>query len=323
MHWILTVSDAFSLTQLIQRSGWLLNVPFSTGPAQENLHRVERLYSGKILALSISQVPAGLILHASERLDSKEVEELSHKTWRMLRLGEQHHPFLEKARRTPGLESVIHKGSRFLRGATFFEDVVKSTILAYTPDDEASQCITWLVDRFGDPLPSNPTRHAFPIPKQLLKEGYTLQEKCPPLLSEQLLRAADNFRLQGDYLNQLAQADIPLDVLEASLHKRLELNPETLGLVMLHIGRYDYVPVDRRAQLRIGRYWRASGNAISPDKIRELLAPWCPWGGLVYWLWDWDADAPFVYPQESEIGYENTTNGTNEHGKLANRCRAS
>ncbi len=287
MHWTLTVPDSFSLPQIIRRSQWLLQPPFSVNRTKERLNRVERLQSGNTIYLTLSQAPAGLILQTDERLVGKDTEEISHKTRRMLRLGENLQPFLDIARRTPGLETTLHNGAHILRGATLFEDVIKAIILTMEEKALQGQRITWIVDRFGDPLPSNPTRHAFPTPQQILWEDDVLSEVFAPSIAGKLIRAAERFRAEADHIKALAYGERPADALAAELAQLLDLEPETMGLVMLSLGRYDYIPTAPYP------YWHTrtfdKGHRSAPRDTHGMFEPLQPWGGLACWLWDWSS----------------------------------
>lgn len=290
MHWILTVTDTFSLAQVIRRSQWLLQPPFSVSRAKDHLNRVERLQSGNTVYLSVSQVPAGLILQTHERLVGKDTEEISHKTWRMLRLGENLQPFVDTARRVAGLESTLRDGAHILRGATLFEDIVKAIIFTLEEKPLQGQRITWIVDRFGDPLPSNPTHHAFPTPQQMLWGADVLTDVFAPTIASKLLRAAETCCDALERIETLTGDTLPLDTLTTELAQLLALEPETLGLVMLSLGRYDYIPTDPYAQQRIRQYGK--GRGMTADDIHAMFEPLQPWGGLAYWLWDWATAIP-------------------------------
>jgi 3-methyladenine DNA glycosylase/8-oxoguanine DNA glycosylase len=290
MHWTLTVPDSFSLPQIIRRSlnceqFRLLLPPFSVNRTKERLNRVERLQSGHTVYLTLSQTSAGLILQTEERLTGNDTEEISHKTRRMLRLGENLQPFLDIARRTPGLETTVHNGAHILRGATFFEDVIKAIILSQEEKAQQGHRITWIVDRFGDPLPSNPTRHAFPTPQQILWGDAILRDVFATDIARKLIRVAEKFSTEAERIEILAQGERATDTLAAELAKLLNLGPETLGLVMLSLGRYDYIP----ATFCMQRYTRPAnkGRRSTPRDTHAMFEPLQPWGGLACWLWDW------------------------------------
>ena len=298
MHWTLTVPDSFSLPQIIRRSlnceqFRLLLPPFSVNRTKERLNRVERLQSGHTVYLSLSQTSAGLILQTDERLSGKDTEELSHKTRRMLRLGENLQPFLDIARHTPGLEKTLHNGVHILRGATFFEDVIKAIVLTREEKAQQGQRIAWIVDRFGDPLPSNPTRHAFPTPQQILWGTDVMREVFTPDVARKLIRVAEKFNSKAKRIEGLTQEECPADTLATKLAKLLDLEPETLGLVMLNLGRYDYIPATLGMQ-QPPRLSNKGHRKILRD-TQAMFEPLQPWGGLACWLWDWSsADAAEV-----------------------------
>ena len=289
MHCILSSPNNFSLTRTIQRSQDFLLPPFGVNQAQEQLERIERLTSKRTIALTISQMPAGLHLEVTQHLTGDETEELSHKTWRMLRLGENFTPFLLRAREDPLLRQRVRKGARFLRGATFFEDLVKTLILTHSPQNWGVQRIVWLVDRLGDSLSSNPTRHAFPTPQQFLWNQTLLNEILGRALGQTLHALAERFRAHGDKFEALIHPRLPLKTVETCLTRLPGLDDRMLALAMLALGRYDYLPSALYApQARNPAGTLGTAN-VEAEEILARLRPWQPWGGLVYWLWDWTA----------------------------------
>lgn len=286
MHWILTVSDYFSLSGALRRSRYFLLPPFALNHSQGQLLRVERLLSGQIIALCITQTQAGLLIQANKRLSGPETEEVSRKVRRMLRLGENLSSFVKLARKDPALHTVTRQGAYILRGATLFEDALKILILTTSPKETGLSHATWLVDRLGDPLPSNPTRHAFPTPQQVLWGANLLEETLGATLGIQAIRIARTFLNHEEALKTLDQPELPAETVENELRQLLELNGYTLSLLMLALGRYDYIPTDSLACQRVSQEWH-SGQPVEPTVVRAAFEKWHPWGGLAYWLWDW------------------------------------
>lgn len=306
MEWSLTFSNAFSLAQLIRRSRWFLLPPFEVYHSPERLTRVELLGSGRTVAITLAPDPAGLILSTEARLMGMESEELSRKIWRALRLGENLTPFLELAATHPVLRGALRQGARFLRGTSLFEDVVKALLLASSPSQSGARKVVWLVERVGHPLASNPTRHAFPTPQQVLQNAALLPELGPDL-APALVRAAELFQRESESLEGLADSRLPLRTLVEVLDRLLGLNECAQSLVMLCLGRYDYIPTDECALRRVSMEWPSSYPA-GPAEVRAAFEHWQPWGGLAYWLWNW----PPNYPCEP-------WEGESQHGKdLAN-----
>jgi 3-methyladenine DNA glycosylase/8-oxoguanine DNA glycosylase len=251
---------------------------------------VEHLNSGKVITLTLSQTPGGLHLRVNERLSGGETEEVSRKTWRMLRLGENFSPFLDLAQHHPTLSRCTRQGVRFLRGVTLFEDLVKALILGNSPHQWGSQRVAWVVDRLGDPLPSNPTRHAFPTPAQLLSHRYLVIEILGPQLGRNLLKVVERFQGGDEELEDRLQARHSLQEITATLNQLPSMNTCVLALTMLALGRYDYLPINPCTKQGFDH-----GGHPAPfgaNDIRNAFEPWQPWSGLAYWLWDWSVGVP-------------------------------
>ncbi len=284
MHWVLTIPGDFSLSALLQRSQQFLLPTFEVN--QGCLERVEQLSSGHIVLLTISQVPAGLQLASDQRLAGSETEELSHKTWRMLRLGENFTLFFARFGQDTSLKPYLQPGARLLRGATLMEDIVKALLLTQPPQEQGVQRIMQLVDHLGAPLPSNPTRHAWPPLNQLDQTSAALQKILGPQCALTLVKAIDVVQAQEAELELLSQPQFPLETALSTLSKIPGMNDSALALTMLALGRYDYLPIDASARERVSKVWY-NGSVVTPEKIKAAFSRWHPWEGLVYWLWAW------------------------------------
>ncbi|MFP4344687.1 MAG: hypothetical protein ACLFU8_08345 [Anaerolineales bacterium] len=275
MNWLFTIPKGFSLEGLLRRSHSFLLPPFAVAETSTTLLllRTERLVSGKVIAMTLNQISSGIHLGVDERLTGAEVEEISRKTWRMLRMGENLRAFVDKGAADPELCRYTRQGVRFLRGTSLFEDLVKALLLAHNGAD-ARTLIAQLVDQLGTPYPKNPTRHAFPSAEQILNQTPAVQRILGLTL--------------GGYLLAAAEMDV-----EAALTKRtdpaaLEALPGmdecALALVMLARGQYNYIPATRCASLLNGCEQRTGDEDPAPDAQQASLATWQPWGGLVFWL---------------------------------------
>ncbi|MBN1487558.1 MAG: hypothetical protein JW981_07945 [Anaerolineae bacterium] len=286
MHWILTVPDNFSLKQMLKQPQPLLLPPFAINQQNGGLTRIERLASKHIVDLNISQTAKGLLLETEERLNSKEREEITRKTWRLLRLGENLTPFLELSEQHPMVKRLAQQGIRCIRGTSIFEDIIKSLIVTHSTQEWGRYRAAWLVERLGEPLPSNPTRHAFPMPDEILWGRRFVKEMLGEEVGQAIINTTEAFKETGDELESIPVKQLNIEELESYLNDHLNLNQETLGLVMLCLGKYDYIPVDETAQERISHAWY-NNKPVNPGQIRTIFNTWQPWGGLVYWLWAW------------------------------------
>lgn len=271
MNWLFTTPKGFSLEGLLRRSRGLLLPPFTVGEAPATLLRIERLASGKVIAITLAQLTSGIHLGVEERLTGAEVEEISRKTWRMLRMGENLTAFINKGTLDPDLSRYMRDGVRFLRGTSLFEDVVKALILTHG-GSRAPELISRLVDQIGSSYPKNPTRHAFPTADQLLHHTTAIQEILGLTLGGYLLAAAE----LDEEETLSAQTD------PAALQELPGMEECALALVTLARGEYNYIPRVRCAPLLNGCGHRTGDD--DPDDIPESCTSWQPWGGLVFWL---------------------------------------
>lgn len=287
MHWILTTTDTFSLRKTIKQSSWILHAPFRTTHTGDQLLRIERITSHKTVAVVIAQQNQSLVIHTSSNLTGIEIEELTKRARRILSLGENFKPFLNliKTKPLPIKESII--SPTILRGATLFEDVIRATALVWYPEGHFDAYrYSWLVEHFGDPLPSNPTLHAFPNPGQILQGQQTVRDKLNPAVGSAIIHVANVFESQAYKIGAMLNKRIPSLDLSDNLKQLLHLDDTPLSQVMLSLGRYDYVPTDRLARERLSRYWNLEIKP-SPVDVLKHFESWQPWGGLAYWLWDW------------------------------------
>ncbi len=304
MHWVLTVPADFSMRSLLKRSKSLLLPPFSVVRLQR-LERVECLSSGKTLLISLTQVPAGLYLRSDQRLNGAEAEEVSQKVWYMLRLGESFSGFSQVLAEHPVLTRCLTSGYRFLRGSTFFEDLVKAQILVFQNAEalgelsfggdvreaaggrliQRQQRLTALVDHLGSPLATNPTRHAFPTPEQVFKGKSKVEDVLESELGAVVITTAQRFLEAPNALRELLRRDVPLKTVRQALLAFPGMNASIMGLAMLALGRYDYLPLEEHGQLHRHAVTDVSNGDLS--KIQAVFLRWQPWAGLTYWLWNW------------------------------------
>ncbi len=319
MNWVLTIPMDFSLCALLKRSKYLLLPPFSV-VHQRRLERVERLSSGKTLLISLTQIPAGLHLCSDQRLSGLEAEEVSQKVWRLLRLGENFSDFSQLCIDHPLLDRCLGSGFRFLRGATFFEDMVKAQISTHGDarvlrkmscgtyeagalSDQEARCLTALVDHIGSALATNPTRHAFPTPSQVSKNREKVMEILGPDLGTNILMVAERFLEAPNTLAELLHRDIPLETVSQMLWTFPGMTSSVVALAMLALGHYDYLPLYNNAHVPLDDTMNVSD--VSLAQVRDLFTGWHPWSGLVYWLWDWEV-CPLSSIVEEVICHEQT-----------------
>ena len=287
MHWRLSTKEAFSLRRTIRNSSWMLHAPFHTTHTGNQLFRIERITSEKTVAVVVAQNDQNLIIHSASNLSGSEIEELTKRTRRILRLGENFKPFYNLIETHPFQTRQDIFSPAILRGATLFEDVIRSTAFVWNLHGQLdANKYTWLVDHFGDPLPSNPTLHAFPEPSQILDDQQTVVDQLHPSMGDAIIHVANIFETQANNIGAIIDSRISSLALSDELRHLFHLDDLPLSQVMLSLGRYDYIPTDQLARERWSRYLNLDVQSVPLDIVQHFET-WQPWGGLAYWLWDW------------------------------------
>jgi 3-methyladenine DNA glycosylase/8-oxoguanine DNA glycosylase len=177
---------------------------------------------------------------------------------------------------------------RVLRCPSLFEDVVKTILTTNTLWAATRRMTANLVDQYGDPLPADPARRAFPTPGRLART------------TEARLRSKTRLGYRAPYVLELARAiasgKLDLEALKdealptADLRKRLLAikgvgNYAAANLLIL-LGRYDFLPVDSWALKMVSQEWH-DGKPVGPAEVEAAFERWGKWKGLAYFNWDW------------------------------------
>ena len=292
MHWLLSISEPFSLRQVIRQSGWLLHRPWTVHTSGDRLSRVEQLGPNTTVELTLHQSRAGLVLETESHLSGQEVEEVSRRMWRTLRLGQHLSPFVRQARYVDGLASASRWGARLVRGTSLFEDVLTASSAQWRGTGYPEfPTLSLLVDRLGSPLPSNPTLHAFPAAERVLDGISSLSGLLDDATARRMAAVAEAFLARGTEIESLVGRPLAEARIAPELEELVPLDATGLDLTMLFVDRYGHVPTDAIAQTRLREYRRSFRSRDLGD-VMDFGARWQPWSGLAYWLWDWSGIGP-------------------------------
>jgi 3-methyladenine DNA glycosylase/8-oxoguanine DNA glycosylase len=289
MRLTLSARLQFSLSAVLGSHGWVRLAPFGTDTHTGGLTYVARLDSGRVVELLIQGASDGVSVEVDEQLSEAEQDEVACQVTWMLGLEQDFSHFYALAREEPKLARVEERAlGRILRCPTLFEDTVKTILTTNTSWAGTIRMVQALVSQFGDPLPSDLTRHAFPTPEQLAATG------------AETLRSAARLGYRSPYVVELARAvasgELDLESLKvadmptADLRKRLLAIKGVGGYaaanLLMILGHYDFVPVDSWAMKMVSHEWYG-GEAVGQAEVEAAFEPWGEWKGLVYWFWDW------------------------------------
>jgi 3-methyladenine DNA glycosylase/8-oxoguanine DNA glycosylase len=256
----------------------------------EMLTRVERLSTGRVVVLRIHESADGVTVEGVDGLSETERQEVADKVRWMLQLDLDLSPFYALARDEPRL-AHLEGGARgrILRSPTLFEDVVKTILTTNVAWSGTIRMAEGLVAGFGDPLPAEPTRHAFPTPERLAAADEAalrstgLGYRAPYVL--ELARSVSSGQVE---LEALKDAELPT----AELRKRLlaikGVGAYAAASLLMLLGHYDFVPVDSWAMKMVSRAWYG-GEPVGRAEVEAAYERWGEWKGLAYWFWDWES----------------------------------
>ena len=289
MKLTLPARPPFSLSPVIRSHGWVQLVPFGEDERSGALTYVGRLDSGRVVEMHIQEADGGVGVEVDGPLSEAERGEIAQQVEWMLGLNQDLATFYALAREEPKLARIEERAQgRILRCPTLFEDTVKTILTTNTAWGGTIRMVEALVSQFGDPLPADTARHAFPIPERLattdeetLRATARLGYRAPYVL--ELARAVASGTLD---LESLKMTDVPTGQLRKQLLAIKGVGDYAAANLLMLLGRYDSIPVDSWALKMVSHEWY-NGKAIGRAEVESAFEQWGEWKGLVYWLWDW------------------------------------
>jgi 3-methyladenine DNA glycosylase/8-oxoguanine DNA glycosylase len=285
----LSARPPFSLSAVVDSHGWASLAPFETDTQHNELTYVDQLNTGRVVELVIRQASDGVAIEVTDALNQAEQAEVTDKVRWMLGLEQDFSDFYALVRGEPKLAHVIERAEgRLLRSPTLFEDTAKTILTTNVSWGGTIRMVDGVVSEFGDPLPANPSRRAFPTPEQLAA------------VDEKTLRSAAGLGYRAPYVLELAQAvasgSLDLESLRSTNAPTREVRQQLLAIkgvgsyaaanLLMLLGHYDFVPVDSWAQRMVSHEWY-DGKPVGRAAVEAAFEDWQEWKGLAFWFWDW------------------------------------
>lgn len=209
----------------------------------------------------------------------------------VLRLDEDLSPFYEMAARDPELSWVTRGAGRMIRGATAFEDVIKTLCTTNCAWSATIRMVNALVEHLGAKASGTPETgpwgRAFPTPEAMAGAG------------EDFYRDVVRAGYRGRYMLTLARSvaegavdveafdapreELPDDELERRLLALPGVGPYAAAHVMMLLGRYSRLILDSWTRPTYARL-AGAGEVRDADIIRRFSS-YGPYAGLAFWLY--------------------------------------
>lgn len=233
----------------------------------------------------------GLVSAAGPAPGAREGDGILASTRYVLRLDEDLSPFYELASGDPELSWVTRGAGRMVRGATVFEDIVKTLCTTNCAWSATIRMIHALVEHLGEKAPgapeTGPLGRTFPTPEAMAEagEGFYKNVVRAGYRGRYLLalsRSVAEGMLDIESLDAPAE-ELPDEELERRLLALPGVGPYAAAHTMMMLGRYSRLVLDSWTR---PTYARLSGKeGVADGEIMERFSPYGRYAGLAFWLY--------------------------------------
>jgi N-glycosylase/DNA lyase len=221
---------------------------------------------------------------------------------RVFRLDEDLSPFYSIAVDDQALSWATVGAGRLLKGASLFEDVVKTICTTNCTWSATVRMVTRLVEGLGETVRESPgvsTVQAFPTPASmaLAPETFYSEEMRCGYRGRFLRSIAEGVASEAVDLEGLCSAaahDVTDAEVESQLLELPGVGPYAAAHIMLLMGRYSRFVLDSWTR---PKYAQLVGKAARDVQIRRRFRSYGPFAGLAFWLFvtqDWVGESTAI-----------------------------
>ena len=248
-------------------------------------------YEPRTVLIQGNGFEGGLVGAVGPAPDAEEGETILRSVRHVLRLDEDLSLFYELAAKDPELAWVTRGAGRMVRGATVFEDVVKTLCTTNCAWSATTRMIHALVEHLGERAPGAPKKgpsgRAFPTPEAMASAGEDFYKDVVRagyrgryLLA--LSRSVVGGTLDLEALDAPAE-ELPDEELERRLLALPGIGPYAAAHIMTMLGRYSRLILDSWTRPTFARL--SGREAVSDGEIVERFSPYGQYAGLAFWLY--------------------------------------
>ena len=233
----------------------------------------------------------GLVNTAGPPPGREEGERLLTAVKHVLRLDEDLSPFYALAAKDPDISWVARGAGRMIRGATVFEDVVKTLCTTNCSWSATTRMVSALVEHLGERAPgapkTGPWGRAFPTPEAMAEareDFYKDVARCGYrgryMLA--LARSVAEGALDPEALDAPPE-ELPDNELERRLLVLPGVGPYAAAHIMMMLGRYSRLILDSWTRPTYARL--VGRDAVADHEIEARFSGYGPYRGLALWLY--------------------------------------
>ena len=281
--------NRFNFISTVTDHGWYQLAPWRWRPDSGVLERVERLVSGEVVLLKVTDTDQNLQIECNVSLSLADQASVQAAVARSLRIDQDFEPFYTaaQARSDRDLWQHVEQGrGRLMRTPTLFEDVIKMICTTNITWSQTIQMSQRLCDALGSSLPSDPARKAFPTPNQVANAANEVFEEQVRLgyrngavqhLGKEIV--AKNLDLEA-----LNQTELRGDALRKELQKLKGIGPYAAAGLAGLLGDYTHLPIDSVYREHVRNKYFAGDKSVPDKQLAAVYADWGDWKQLAYWF---------------------------------------
>lgn len=282
------IPEDFSFGETLAAHGWRRLLPFVWQEETKNLEYVAELSSGVVVLLKIRSEEGYLSVEVEGDGDDAEI---ARRVRRILQLDLPLADFHAYCRTRPELGHIAEgRQGRMLRCSTLWEDTIKVIATVNTTWAQTIAMTSRLVEHFGAPLLSDPTRHAFPTAQCIAAVPFDeFAAKARMGYRNAYVHTLATLIAEGELdLEAWQDENIDADVLRKKLLSLPGIGPYGAACLMLYLGKPEHVNADSWARTLVGK---ELGRPVTDAEVRTFFAGYDPWRGLVYTFYAWTKES--------------------------------
>lgn len=264
--------------------GWCELPPFELDRANWKLTRVvDPGDNRQPVTVAISEANSAVTVTTARKLSKRAAEKIARDVRRMLRLDDDMNSFYALMSGHEDFNWVTRAGAgRLLRGATVFEDLVKTICTTNCSWALTEKMVAAMVNALGCETADG--RRAFPTPEAMaaMPESFFRDEARSGYRAPYFKELADRVASGELDVEAWLASDLPTNELKREMKRVKGVGDYAAENLLKLTGRYDGLALDSWVRAKFAKS-RNGGRAASDKKIERYYSQFDSWRGLAIW----------------------------------------